>query len=50
MGESLHLISVTVRSLMVVSGERVMYVDLERAQDMTKGARELKPYWSTADL
>ena len=50
MGGSLHLISVTVRSLMVVSRERVMYVDLNRAQHMIRGAQELKPYRSTADL
>ena len=50
MSGSLHLISVTIRTLMVVSRERIMHIDLESAQYMMKGARELKPYRSTADL
>ena len=39
----LHLISVTVRSLMVVSRERVMHVDLRRAQHTVRDVRVGKP-------
>ena len=39
----LHLISVTVRSLMVISRERVMHVDLRRAQHTVRGVRVGKP-------
>jgi len=38
----LHLISVTIRSLVVVSRERVMHVDLGRAQHTMRGVRAAK--------
>ena len=50
MSESFHLIPVTVRPLMVISRERVVYVDLKRAQHTIGDAQEPKPYRSTADL
>jgi len=38
----LHLISVTVRSLVVVSRERVMHVDLGKTQHAMRGVRATK--------
>ena len=46
----LHLISVAVWSLVIVSRERVMYVDLGGAQYKVKGTQKLNPHRSTADL